>query len=111
MMNLILEPKLKVSRKPGVETGCFLRGCTILVRRATWQSKTRTSISNCSNRNLLGWMRLPCKSKRQKNRRLPVGTKMTVRTTIRAIGDNLVATAGRPEFSQAREKSALSFGD
>jgi len=52
---------------------------------------------------------LPCKSRRQKSRRLPVGTKMTVRTTIRAIGDNLVAIAGGPEFSQARKKSALSL--
>jgi len=44
-----------------------------------------------------------------KTRRLPVGTKMTVRTTTRAIGDNLVAIAGGAEFSQARKKSALSL--
>jgi len=104
------EPYLGTKAQSIAENGVFTRLHTTLVRRMTWQSKTRTSIGNCSNRSLLGWMRLPCKSRRQKSRRLPVGTKMTVRTTIRAIGDNLVAIVGRGELSLAR-KNLHRLGD
>lgn len=78
------------------------------VRRMTWQSELTISINNRSNRNLLGWMRSPCKGRRQKSRKWPVDTKMTVRTTIRAIGDNPVAIAGRAEVHRhAPRKFAL----
>jgi len=40
---------------------------------------------------------------------LPVGTKMTVRTTTRAIGDNLVAIAGGAELSQAPQEIRTVF--
>jgi hypothetical protein len=97
-LNLIGKPKLKVPRAPRF----FSVSHITFARRMTWQSKTRTSISNNSNRNLLVWTRSPSKSRRQKSRKWPAGTKMTAKTTIRAIGDNPEPIARTTEFSATR---------
>lgn len=98
------EPKLKVPRAPGFLALSHMT----FARRMTWQSKTRTSISNNSNRNLLVWTRPPSKSRRQKSRKWPAGTKMTAKTTIRAIGDNPEPIAGTTEFSATRANPRLT---